>query len=202
MAKLKLGILASHGGSNAQAIMENACSGELNAEVAVVISNNATAQVLERARKAGVPVEVVNAARYPGAGNEDRAVLSTLRRHGVELVVLAGYMKKLGPATLEAYRNRIVNIHPALLPRHGGQGKYGIHVHESVIAEGDTETGVTVHLVDEQYDHGRILGQIKLPVMPNDTPETLQQRVLEIEHRFYSEVIDRIANGEIGLEQT
>jgi phosphoribosylglycinamide formyltransferase-1 len=200
MAKLKVGILASHGGTNAQSIMDNAGSGAIEAEVAVVISNNAHAHVLERAANAGVPTEVVNAVRYPGEGEEDRALADALHRHSVELVVLAGYMKKLGPAVLDAYRNRIINIHPALLPKHGGKGKYGIHVHESVIASGDTETGVTVHLVDEQYDHGRIVGQMKLPVMPGDTPETLQERVLECEHRFYSDVIDRIARGEIGLE--
>jgi len=199
MAKLKLGILASHGGSNAQAIMDNARAGTINAEVAVVISNNANATVLERAAAAGVPTEIVNAVRYPGEGEEDRALVDTLRRHGVELVVLAGYMKKLGPAILDAFRGRIVNIHPALLPKHGGKGKYGIHVHESVIASGDTETGVSVHVVDEQYDHGRILGQTRLPVEPGDTPETLQERVLAVEHRFYSEIIGKIASGEITL---
>ncbi|MBN1918048.1 MAG: phosphoribosylglycinamide formyltransferase [Verrucomicrobia bacterium] len=196
---MKLGILASHGGSNAQAIIDNVRTGAINAEIAVVVSNNAHAQVLERARTAGVPGDVVNAVRYPGEGAEDRALVEVLRRHGVELVVLAGYMKRLGPAMLDAFRNRIVNIHPALLPRHGGEGKYGIHVHESVIASGDTETGVTVHLVDEQYDHGAILGQTKLPVEPGDTPETLQRRVLEIEHEFYSEIIGKIADGTIKL---
>jgi phosphoribosylglycinamide formyltransferase-1 len=201
MAKLKLGILASHGGTNAQAIMENARAGAIKAEVAVVVSNNAHAQVLERATKAGVPGEVVNSARYPGEGEEDRALVEVLRRYGVELVVLAGYMKKLGPAILDAFRDRIVNVHPALLPKHGGKGKYGIHVHESVIASGDTETGVTVHVVDEVYDHGRILGQTKLPVEPDDTPETLQERVLEVEHEFYSDIIGKIADGEIKLRE-
>jgi len=199
MAKLRLGILASHGGSNAQAIMDAARAGTINAEVAVLVSNNAGAKALERAAAAGVPQEVVNAARYPGEGEEDRKLVEVLRQYKVELVVLAGYMKKLGPATLEAFRGRIVNIHPALLPKHGGTGKYGIHVHESVLAAGDTETGVTVHVVDEQYDHGRILGQTVLPVEPDDTPETLQQRVLTVEHRFYPAILGRIADGEISL---
>ena len=199
MAKLKVGILASHGGSNAQAIMDQARAGEINAEVAVLISNNAKAQALERAEAAGVPHEIVNAARYPGEGEEDRRLVEALRARGVELVVLAGYMKKLGPAVLEAFRGRIVNVHPALLPKHGGKGKYGIHVHESVIASGDTETGVSVHIVDEQYDHGPVLGQTVVPVEPGDTPETLQKRVLAVEHRFYPEVIGRIASGEIEL---
>jgi len=199
MAKLRLGILASHGGSNAQAIMDAARAGEINAEVAVLISNNAGAKVLERARAAGVPQEVVSAARFPGEGEEDQKLVKVLQQYGVELVVLAGYMKKLGPAMLETFRGRIINIHPALLPKHGGKGKYGIHVHESVIASGDRETGVTVHVVDEQYDHGPILGQTVLPVEPGDTPETLQQRVLVVEHRFYAEIIGKIANGEVTL---
>jgi phosphoribosylglycinamide formyltransferase-1 len=201
MAKLKLGILASHGGSNAQAIMDNTRAGAINVAVVVVVSNNAQAQVLDRAAKAGVPGEVVNAVRYPGEGEEDRALVEVLRRYGVELVALAGYMKQLGPAMLGAFRNRIVNIHPALLPKHGGKGKYGIHVHESVIASGDTETGVTVHVVDEVYDHGAILGQTRLPVEPGDTAETLQQRVLKVEHEFYSEIIGKIADGEIKLRE-
>jgi phosphoribosylglycinamide formyltransferase-1 len=199
MAKLKVGILASHGGSNAQAIMDACRAGRINAEVAVVVSNNVTAHVLERAANAGVPHEVVNAARCPGEGEEDRTLVEVLRRCGVELVALAGYMKKLGPAMLEAYRNRIINVHPALLPKHGGKGKYGIHVHESVIASGDTQTGVTVHVVDERYDHGPILGQTVVPVEPGDDPESLQKRLLAVEHRFYPEVIGRIADGEITL---
>jgi phosphoribosylglycinamide formyltransferase-1 len=199
MAKLKVGILASHGGTNAQAIMDACGAGRINAEVVVVVSNNATAHVLERAANASVPHEVVNSARYPGEGVEDRTLVEVLRRRGVELVVLAGYMKKLGPAVLEAFRNRIINVHPALLPKHGGKGKYGIHVHESVIASGDAQTGVTVHVVDERYDHGAILGQTVVPVEPGDTPETLQTRVLAVEHRFYPEVIGKIAAGEITL---
>jgi len=199
MGKLKVGILASHGGSNAQAIMDQARAGEINAEVAVLISNNANAQALERAEAAGVPHEIVNATRYPGEGEEDRKLVEILRARGVELVVLAGYMKKLGPAMLDAFRGRIVNVHPALLPKHGGKGKYGIHVHESVIASGDTETGVSVHIVDKQYDHGPILGQTVVPVEPGDTPETLQKRVLAVEHRLYPEVIGKIASGEIKL---
>jgi phosphoribosylglycinamide formyltransferase-1 len=199
MAKLKLGILASHGGSNAQAIMDACRSGRINAEVAVVVSNNATAHVLERAANAGVPHQIVNAARYPAEGEEDRALVEVLRRRGVELVVLAGFMKKLGPVMLKTYRNRIINVHPALLPKHGGKGKYGIHVHESVIASGDAQTGVTVHVVDERYDHGLILGQSVVPVEPGDTPETLQTRVLAVEHRFYPEIIGKIAGGEITL---
>jgi phosphoribosylglycinamide formyltransferase-1 len=199
MAKLKVGILASHGGTNAQAIMDACGAGRINAEVVVVVSNNATAHVLERAANASVPHEVVNSARYPGEGVEDRTLVEVLRRRGVELVVLAGYMKKLGPAVLEAFRNRIINVHPALLPKHGGKGKYGIHVHESVIASGDAQTGVTVHVVDERYDHGAILGQTVVPVEAGDTPETLQTRVLAVEHRFYPEIIGKIAAGEITL---
>ena len=199
MAKLKVGILASHGGSNAQAIMDACRAGTINAAVTVVISNNAKAPVLDRAHNAGVPHVIVNAVRCPGEGEEDRTLVELLRAYGVELVALAGYMKKLGPAIVDAYRAHILNVHPALLPKHGGKGKYGIHVHESVLAAGDTETGATVHVVDELYDHGRILGQRRVPVEPGDTPAMLQQRVLPIEHELYPEVIGKIATGEIKL---
>jgi phosphoribosylglycinamide formyltransferase-1 len=109
-------------------------------------------------------------------------------------------MKKLGPRTLAAYRNRIVNIHPALLPKFGGQGMYGMNVHKAVIEAGERESGVTIHLVDEEYDHGTILAQTRLPVLPDDTPQTLAQRVLEREHSFLVETLDKIIRGEIRLD--
>ncbi len=131
----------------------------------------------------------------------DEAILLTLRRHEVELVVLAGYMKQLGEKTLAAYRDRVINIHPALLPKYGGVGMYGINVHEAVIAAGDPETGVTIHLVDAQYDHGQILAQCRLPVLPGDTAATLAERVLEKEHTFLVETLKNITEGKIALPQ-
>jgi len=123
-----------------------------------------------------------------------------LEKHRVNLIVLAGYMKKLGPKTLARYRGRVVNIHPALLPKFGGKGMFGHHVHDAVIAAGEKESGATVHIADEEYDRGRILAQKRVPVMPDDTSESLAARVLEVEHELYAETLQRIAKGEIKLE--
>ncbi len=198
--RLHIAVLGSGRGSNFHAILHAVEEGKIpGALICLVISNNSTAGILDIARDHGLPAVHLSQKQFSGEEAFVGALLNMLREHGVNLIVLAGYMKHLHPRVIQAYRNRIINIHPALLPKHGGEGKYGIHVHESVIASGDRETGVTVHVVDEQYDHGPILGQTVLPVEPGDTPETLQQRVLAVEHRFYREVIGKIASGEITL---
>ena len=122
-----------------------------------------------------------------------------MKSHGVEVVALAGYMKKLGPRTLGAYRNRVLNVHPALLPKFGGWGMYGDRVHAAVLASGDRVSGVSVHLVDEEYDRGPVISQVEVPVLPDDTPETLAARVLAQEHTLYPKTLQRIASGEIDL---
>jgi phosphoribosylglycinamide formyltransferase-1 len=199
-APLAIGFLASHGGSNMQAILDAIAAGALPAEARIVICNNSGARALERARAAGVPGLHLSAAALGSEEALDRAMLEALRGHGVGLVVCAGYMRKVGPRVLAAYVRRMLNIHPALLPRHGGKGMYGIRVHEAVLAAGERETGVTVHLVDEVYDHGPIVAQARVPVQPGDTPEALQARVLQAEHRLYPETLRRIALGEIDLD--
>jgi phosphoribosylglycinamide formyltransferase-1 len=200
--KIRLGVLASHGGTNLQAILDRIERGELDAEVRVVISNNSKATALERARKHGIEALHMSDAHFPSPEELDRALVKALRERGVELVVFAGYMKKRGPEFIRAFKNRILNIHPALLPKFGGAGMYGIRVHEAVLAAGERESGVTVHIVDEIYDHGSNLMQKKVPVLAGDTPETLAARVLEQEHILYSEVIQKIASGEILLPPT
>jgi len=130
----------------------------------------------------------------------DAAHVDVLRDADIDLVILAGYMRKIGPKLIEAYPNRILNIHPALLPKYGGKGMYGKNVHEAVIAGGDTESGVTVHLVDGGYDTGPTVAQKRVPVHKGDTVETLAARVLSEEHRLYSTTIERIASGEIDLD--
>jgi phosphoribosylglycinamide formyltransferase-1 len=195
--KLNLGVLASHGGSNLQAIIDNINSGKLSAKVTVVISNNSKAYALERARKHNIPAIHLSNKHFPNDEDLDLAIVKVLKKYKVDLVIFAGYMKKRGPKFLQAFPNRVLNIHPALLPKFGGKGMYGMKVHEEVLASGEKESGATVHLVDEYYDHGRILGQRKVPVLPNDTPETLAQRVLKEEHKLYSEVIQKIALGKI-----
>lgn len=190
-----LGILASHGGSNLQAIIDACRDGGLRARVAVVIVNNRSALARERALRAGIPVEVLNGVTHPDPSALDRAIRDTLVRYAVEWVCLAGYMKKVGPLTLAAFPQRIVNIHPALLPKYGGPGFFGVNVHEAVIQAGETESGATVHQVDAVYDHGAILGQERVPILPGDTPETLAARILPVEHRLYVETLRRLLEG-------
>jgi phosphoribosylglycinamide formyltransferase-1 len=199
MARLRLGFLASHGGSNMQAIIDACTAGRLDAVPCVVISNNSDALALQRARAEGIPRYHISAASHPGTA-EDDAILRTLTAHGVDTVVLAGYMKRLGPRTLAAFRGRILNIHPALLPKHGGRGMFGKRVHEAVLADGDRVTGVTIHLADEQYDHGPILAQCEVPVLAGDTADSLAERVLRQEHRLYVETLQRISQGTIALD--
>ncbi len=199
--KLALGVLASHGGTNLQAIIDSCHNGAIDAEVRVVISNNSGAMALERARRADIPTAHLSSATHPDPGSLDEAIAGILQRHGVQVVALAGYMKMLGPRTLGAYRNRILNVHPALLPKFGGQGMYGERVHRAVLASGDSVSGVTVHLVDEEYDRGPVVAQAEVPVLPGDTPGTLAARVLEQEHIIYPQTIQRIATGELDLNQ-
>ncbi len=179
---LRLGFLASHGGTNLQAILDAVAAGRLPAEPRVVISNNSAATALQRARSLGIDGLHLSGQSHPDPEALDAAILAALREHEVNLVVLAGYMKKIGPRVLSAYARRVVNIHPALLPKFGGQGMYGMHVHEAVLAAGERVTGVTVHLVDADYDRGPILAQAEVAVQPGDTAKALQARVLEQEH--------------------
>ena len=196
---INLGFFASGRGSNMQAVIDACNSGFLDAKPGVVISNNSQSEALTRARREEIPAYHFSSKTHPDPAQLDQVILSALLRHQVALVVLAGYMKKLGAKTLSAYQGRVINIHPALLPKYGGEGMYGSHVHEAVIAAGDTETGVTIHLVDTEYDHGAILAQCRLPVLENDTGLTLAERVLEMEHTFLVETLERIITGEIIL---
>lgn len=197
---MNIAFLASHGGSNMQAVIDACKAGRLDARPVAVICNNAGAPALDRAAREGIPAYHLCAGRRcPDEAALDREILATLRRHAADLIVLAGYMKKIGPAVLAAYRGRIVNIHPALLPKFGGKGMYGRHVHAAVLAAGERETGVTVHLIDENYDTGPILAQATVPVRPDDTVDALAARVLEREHVILSETLQRIAKGDITL---
>ena len=180
-----------------QAIIDNIDSGRLAARIALVISNNSESGALERARRAGLPWRHISGKTHPG--DEDRVITQALLESGARLIVLAGYMKKLGPRLLKAFRGRILNIHPALLPAYGGEGMFGIHPHEAVITANENESGATVHLVTDEYDRGPILGQRRVPVLPGDSAQSLQQRVLAAEHQLYTEVIQGIIDGRIPL---
>ena len=196
----RLGALASGGGTNLQAIMDQCSSGELPACMAVVISNNSDSGALERARRSGVSACHLSGRTHPDPGALDKAIAGVFQSHGVDLVLLAGYMKKLGPVTLQSYPSRILNIHPALLPAFGGKGMYGTRVHRAVIESGARVSGVTVHLADEEYDRGPIVAQQAVQVDQDDTPESLAARVLEVEHRVYSDVVRLFAEGRVRVE--
>lgn len=179
MSRVRIAVLASGHGSNLQALLDAFSDRDASAEVALVASNRADAGALERARRAGVATAVISRD-----GQDAEELIALLRAHSVDLVVLAGYLKRVPDAVVAACRDRILNVHPALLPMFGGPGMYGLRVHEAVLASGVRVSGATVHVVDEQYDHGAILAQWPVPVREGDTPETLAARVLEVEHRL------------------
>jgi phosphoribosylglycinamide formyltransferase-1 len=196
---MNLGFLASHHGTTMQAVLDACRTGRLGAKPCVVISNNRDAEALARAARHGIAHYHLSAATHPDPAALDAAIVDVLARHDVELVVLAGYMKKLGPAALARYRRRILNTHPALLPRFGGQGMYGLRVHEAVLAAGERETGVTIHVVDADYDTGPIVAQCRVPVRPDDTPASLAERVQARERDYLVEILDRVVRNELTL---
>lgn len=197
---MNLGLLASHNGSTMQALIDACRSGRLRAKPVVVISNNKESGALARARKANIPAFHLSGATHPDPTALDRAIAELLLKHDADLVALAGYMKKIGPAMLSAFPTRVINIHPGLLPEYGGRGMYGRRVHEAVIASGASETGATIHLVDEIYDHGPVLARRAIPVRQGETADSLAARVAEVERRLYVDTIDRIIRGTIRLE--
>jgi phosphoribosylglycinamide formyltransferase-1 len=174
---MHVAVAASGGGTNLEALLR-ALGPDAPARVVLVLSNRADAPALERAAGRGIPTVTLRNHADP------REWLAALERHGVELLVLAGYLKLVPAEVIARYRGRILNVHPALLPAFGGKGMYGRRVHEAVLASGARESGATVHLVDEDYDGGAILGQARVPVLPGDSPDTLAARVLEVEHRL------------------
>ena len=186
---LRIGVLASHEGTNFQNIVDACQAGQVKGQVVLLITNNSRARVTERAAAAGVPCRHLSSAGYPDADELDAAILGALVEADVGLVVLAGYMKKLGSKTLRHYAGRIVNVHPSLLPKHGGRGMYGGRVHEAVLASGDEVTGATVHHVTEEYDEGAVILKEETAVRADDTVLTLAARVREIEHRLLIEAI-------------
>lgn len=191
--------MASGRGSNLRAIVSATNTGELSAVPAVLVSDHSSSGAMTYARQVQIPCFYLSQKTHPDPVELDSAITNIMHEHDVDIVVLAGYMKKIGHHLLEAFRHRIINIHPSLLPKFGGKGMYGIHVHEAVIAAGEKETGVTIHLVDEEYDEGRILAQQSVPVMDNDTPDTLATRVLATEHMLYVDTIKAIIEGRIEL---
>lgn len=201
MKPLQLGVFASGRGSNFSAILKAIDRGLLHADVRILISNNPEAGALESARTRGIPAETVSSRDY---GSRDLFVdhlIGLLNQHGVDFIALAGYLKRIPAEVVASYPGRICNIHPALLPSFGGKGMYGHHVHEAVLAHGCKVTGVTVHLVDEKYDCGPIVLQQCVPVLDDDTPDTLAARVLEVEHALYPRALALFAEGRIRISE-
>lgn len=190
---LKLGFLASGNGSSARAIIAACRTGRLAAEPRLLVSNRREAPALEFAQAEGVAALWISTV--PDADAADLRLVEALEAHGVELVILSGYLRLLGPRTLARYENRILNIHPGLLPRFGGAGMYGMRVHEAVIAAGVAESGATIHLVDGEYDHGAIVSQSSVPVAPGETAADLQAKVVAQEPEFFVQTLEAILSG-------
>ena len=195
----KVAVFVSGGGSNLQALIDATKAGILSARIVLVVSNRRDAYGLERAAKENIDTFVFKSKKYPTPEEAGQALLSELTGHEVDYIATAGYLRLLPAEVVRAYRNRIVNIHPALLPKYGGKGMYGHHVHEAVLASGDKESGVTVHLVNEIYDDGQILEQARVPVLPDDSPDDLAARVLKQEHKFYARVLEKLIKGKYEL---
>ncbi len=196
-----LGFLVSGRGSNMQAVIDACKAGRLKAQTCVVISNNSKAQALKRANKEGIPHYHISTNTNKTFELLDDEICNVLLEHKTKLVILAGYLKKIGPKTLKEFKGRIINIHPALLPKFGGKGMYGENVHKAVLLAGEKKTGVTIHLVDEGYDTGPIIAQCEVLVMENDTIESLSKRVLKREHTFLPETLEKIISGTIVLPE-
>ncbi len=189
--------MASGGGSSARAIIEAARAGLLDAEPRLLVSNRKEAPALAMAAALGVPTQVIATVSDPTAA--DARLAEALDAHGVDLVVLSGYLRQLGPRTLARYRGRILNIHPGPLPRFGGHGMYGRRVHEAVLASGEAASAVSIHVVDEEYDHGPLIAQKPIPVEPGDDVEALEARVRAAEPPFFVECLQRLAAGDLRL---
>jgi len=200
VAQLKLGVLASGRGSNFAALLAAIQQHLLNASVQVLISNKKDAGALVIAEQNGIAARYLAPKAFATAEQYDEEIIKILVQHDVNFVVLAGYLRLLSADFIRKFSDRIINIHPALLPAFGGKGMYGIHVHEAVLAHGCKVSGVTVHLVDGFFDHGPIILQRCVPVLENDSAETLAARILIQEHQIYAEALQLFADERIKIE--
>ena len=196
---LRLGFLASHGGSGMRAALAAIAAGQLDADPRILVTNNRDCAAVAAAEAAGLAWRHISAANVGSVEAADTAIAEALSDAGANLVVLSGYMRKLGPETLARFRGRILNIHPALLPRHGGRGLYGRHVHEAVRASGAAISGASIHLVDADYDTGPVIARAEVPVSPDDSVEDLEARVRAVEPALMVQTLKRIAAGELTL---
>ncbi len=194
---MRIAIFASGGGSNAEAIIRAANEGRLSLEVGLVVSNNADAGVLQRAKALEVNYITIDQRNFDSEESYISSLFSELDENGIDFIALAGYLKLVQPKLINKYKNKITNIHPALLPSFGGKGFYGKKVHEAVLEAGCKVSGVTIHLVSEAYDRGPIISQLTVPVLEDDSPESLAARVLKVEHQIYPEALQLFAEGRV-----
>ncbi|MDP1676962.1 MAG: phosphoribosylglycinamide formyltransferase [Bacteroidota bacterium] len=190
---LHIAIFASGRGSNFEALHNAIADQKIPAKIVVVISNNSSSGALTLAQSFNIPAFHISQRQFPDSSLFQQKILETLQTFNVNFIVLAGYMKKMDPAITRAFPNRIINIHPALLPKYGGEGMFGMNVHNAVIAAKEKESGATVHYINEDYDRGEIIRQQKINIDPSDTPDSLAAKVLKIEHELLPSVIKIIS---------
>ncbi|AYQ34583.1 phosphoribosylglycinamide formyltransferase [Runella sp. SP2] len=187
MTKKRIAIFASGSGSNAEKIAEHFAS-DSQVEISLILTNNPQAGVIARARRLHIPVVVFDRTTF----YESARIVELLQGQAIDLVVLAGFMMLIPESMVQAFPNKIVNIHPALLPKYGGKGMYGHFVHEAVVAAQETESGITIHYVNERYDEGTIIFQASCPVVSTDTPEDVAKKVQVLEHKYFPEVVEKL----------
>ena len=193
---MRIGVLASHEGTTLQSIIDACADGRINGRVVVVISNNSGSGAVRRAAAAGIETFHLSSATHSSGDSLDAAICDALQRARADVVFLAGYMKRLGPRTLATFPARILNTHPALLPKFGGHGMFGNRVFEAVLAAGESESGVSVHLVDAEYDTGAVVRQERIPVFPGDSVESLKARVQACERELVVNTLAAMASGD------
>ena len=201
MRALKIAVLASGGGTNLQALIDAQNAGKINGTIELVFSNRKNAYALERARLANIACEHISAKSYPDPIEYDKVLLSRLKAHQIDLIVLAGYLKILSPVLIQAYQHKIINIHPSLLPAFGGDGFYGIHVHNAVYQNGAKVSGATVHFVTEGIDAGPIILQKAIPLEQNWQATDIQAAVLKIEHPLLVEAVSLFCDNRLEIKE-
>lgn len=190
----KIVVFASGSGSNFQAIIDAVQSGRIEALIRGLITNRDDAGAVKRAKSSGIPVTILNPSNFQTRSEYESALLNKLNEWNPDLIVLAGYMLKIPSSLISAWPGQIINIHPALLPAYGGKGYYGLRVHRAVLDAGESETGCSVHYVNELYDDGPVIDQRRVRVLKGDTPESLRDRVLKAEHKLLPSVIAKLLN--------
>ncbi len=187
----KLVVFASGSGSNFQSIIDAILNGQLNARIVGLMSNKEEAYCLKRASENDIPTVILKASDYTSEFEYEQKLLEQLHTWEADVIILAGYLRKIPASIIDAFPNNILNIHPSLLPKYGGKGFYGIKVHKAVLEANEEESGCTIHIVSREYDEGPVLGQSRVPVLKTDTPEQLAERVLIQEHKLYPAIIQQ-----------